>query len=436
MRVLFIATRSPYGQMHGHKMGMRTYIRALNALGHQVTVAAFLVPGDVVDYEDLDTKTYYLPFPSYWTIATNIIKYGLFERKSINECLYLEHSIFQRVHEICQTDAIEFIIADMIRTAPYAARTGVPWILDHEDLLSDRYRMWTTRTSGSENILGYLTGYVPIYFRPAVRWLFRALLKRESRVLASREIHWTNESMASSLRSLQEIDRLAVRTQRRVFCMPVTVPVPEEPIDGLSRRPMSAVFTGGLTYQPNLDALRAYVEKVLPAFARLNVEPPPLTVIGTCPAPLRSGLEHPTIRFLGYLADVNEELKRHQVFFAPIVSGTGIKTKVLEAMACGLPVVGLPEAVSGLSVEPTRHCLVGAGPEEFVQCYVRLMKDPAFAERVGMAGRELVVRSYSIEAAANILEPELRFALSGAQARYHPQNHEHRCAKKRREPPR
>src|ERR1700759_4730764 len=226
MRVLFIGTRSPYGQMHGHKMGMRTYIRALNALGHQVTVAAFLVPGEVIDNEDLDTKTYYLPFPSYWTIATNIIKYGFLERKSINECLYLEQKIFQRVHEICQTHAIEFIIADMIRTAPYAARAGVPWILDHEDLLSDRYRMWMTRASGTENILGYLNGYIPIYFRPAVRWLFRALLKRESRVLASREIHWTNRSLASSLRSLQEIERLAARTRRRVFCMPVTVPVP------------------------------------------------------------------------------------------------------------------------------------------------------------------------------------------------------------------
>jgi glycosyltransferase involved in cell wall biosynthesis len=411
MRVLFIATRSPYGRMHGHKMGMRTYIRALNALGHQVTIAAFSVPGDIADCEDLDAKTYYLPLPSYWAIATNVLKYGLLERKSINECLYLESSIFRRVQEICQTHAIDFIIADMIRTAPYADGAGVPWILDHEDLLSERYRMWTTQASGSENILGYLTGYIPIYLRPGVRRLFQILLERESKVLASREVYWTNKSVASSLRSLQEIQSLAVRTERRVFCMPVTVPIPEHSINGLSRRPMSAVFTGGLTYQPNLDALRAYVQKVLPAFARLNIEPPQLSIIGDCPAPLKDGLEHPTICFLGYVPDVYEELRRHQVFFAPVVSGTGIKTKVLEAMACGLPVVALPDAVSGLSVEPMRDCLVAAGPEEFVQCYLLLTKDPAFAARVGMAGRQLVVRSYSIEVATDILETELKVAL-------------------------
>ena len=414
MRVLFIATRSPHGQMHGHKMGMRTYIHALNALGHQVTVAAFSVPGDVVDREDLDAEIYYLKLPSYWTILTNVIKYGVLERKSINECLYLENSTLQRVREICRTHDIDFIIADMIRTAPYAEGAGVPWILDHEDLLSDRYRMWETRGSGNENILGYLTGYVPIYLRPAVRRLFRILLEREARVLASREVYWTNKSLSSSLRSLHETESLAARTQRRVFCMPVTVPVPKHSTDGLSRRPISAVFTGGLTYQPNLDALRAYIEKVLPAFARLNVKPPRLSIIGTCPEPLKGGLEHPTIRFLGYIPDVNAELKRHQVFFAPIVSGTGIKTKVLEAMACGLPVVALPDAVTGLAAEPMRHCLVAEGPEEFVQCYLRLEKDPGFAERVGLAGRELVVQSYSIDTATEILRAELEFALSAS----------------------
>jgi glycosyltransferase involved in cell wall biosynthesis len=412
MRILFIATRVPYGQMYGHKMGMRTYIKALKSLGHKVIIAAFSVPGDTFDSEDLDAKTYYLPLPSHWTISINVVKYWLPKRKCINECLYLEKSTFRRVHEICQIHSVEFIIADMIRTAPYAEAMGIPWTLNHDDLLSLRYRRWTTYASRNENILGYLTGYVPRYIRPSIRRIFRIMLKSEAELLARREVYWTNKALCSSLRSLTETASLAARTERPVFCMPPAVAVPENSAERLSKRPISAVFTGGLTYQPNLDALRAYVEKVLPAFTQLGVEPPQLSVIGLCPEALKAGLAHPAIRFLGYVPDINEELSRHQVFLAPIVSGSGIKTKVLEAMACGLPVIALPDAVSGILAEHMQHCLVARGPEEFVQFYSLVMNDPAFAERIGRGGRELVIRSYSIEAATEVLGCKLASVLS------------------------
>ena len=412
MRVLFIATRVPYGRMYGHKMGVRSYIQALKALGHEVVIAAFSVPGDAFDSEDLDVKTYYVSLPPRLTIFANAAKYWLLNRKSINECLYFEKKTFQRLHEICQTRGIELVIADMVRTAHYAEAMGIPWILNHNDLLSVRYRRWTTSGSGNENILGYLTGYVPSYIRPTVRVIFRIMLKRESKLLARREVYWTNKALCGSLASLTETASLAARTESRVFCMPPTVAVPENSADRLSERPISAVFTGGLTYQPNVDALRYYVEKVLPAFAQLGVEPPQLSIIGLCPEHLKAGLAHPTIRFAGYISDINEELRRHQVFFAPIVSGSGIKTKVLEAMACGLPVIALPDGISGISAEHMRHCLVAAGPEEFVQYYSLLVNDPAFAERLGRAGRKLVMRSHSIEAATGILGSELASVLS------------------------
>lgn len=417
MNVLFIATRAPYGKMHGHKMGMRTYIKSLQSLGHNVVVAAFSVPGDEVKYEDLGAKTHYLSLPSKIQILLNILRHGTTGKLSLNECLYLNESITEQIQRIVCDDNIEFVVADMVRTAAYAEATGLPWILDHEDLLSERYAMWARRSSGDENILGYLTETVPAFARPMARSIFRKLLARESAVLDRRELHWSDRALASSLRSLEETERLRARTINRAFCMPVSVPVPKRAATRLRARPATAVFTGGLTYQPNLDALRAYVTNVVPEFERQGVALPPLKVIGAAPAELRVGIEHPSIEFLGYVPDVNEELCDAQVFFAPIVSGTGIKTKVLEAMACGLPLIALPAGLTGLSGTAGKDYLLAETPADFVVQYQRVVKDPEFAEAVGARGRQLAISFYSFDAAARSLGKEMTaLAVNGLSA--------------------
>lgn len=403
MNVLFIATRAPYGRMHGHKVGMRTYIRALQALGHTVFVAAFAIPGDEVKEEDLGVVTRYLPMPSKAQVAANLLTHGLSGRRSLNECLYANPEAGGRIRDMAREFAIEFVVADMIRTAAYAESTGLPWMIDHEDLLSERYAMWAGRSSGNENILGYLEQTIPDFAQPMIRKAFRHMMGRESRVLDQRELYWADRSLGNSLRSSEETGRLQQRTRSMAFCMPVSVPIPEQAAQRLCTRPMSAVFTGGLTYQPNLDALRAYVKDVLPEFERQGVEAPTLYVVGAAPDALKAGLDHPKLTWLGYVPSVNEELCKHQVFFAPIVSGTGIKTKVLEAMACGLPLVALPAGLTGLAGEVGRDDLKASDAADFVRQYVTVRDNPARATTLGQAGRALAITHYSIEAATRVL---------------------------------
>ena len=77
--------------------------------------------------------------------------------------------------------------------------------------------------------------------------------------------------------------------------------------------------------------------------------------------------------------DVATELSRHRAFVAPMVEGTGVKTKVLEAMAAGLPVVTTSAGVRGLSVEDGVHCLVADTGEEFLERLEQLARDPELA---------------------------------------------------------
>ena len=69
-----------------------------------------------------------------------------------------------------------------------------------------------------------------------------------------------------------------------------------------------------------------------------------LQMIGYCPDPVRDELTRPGLSFAGYVDDLEGELRQYRGFVAPITTGTGVKTKVLDAMAVGLPVVATPSA--------------------------------------------------------------------------------------------
>jgi glycosyltransferase involved in cell wall biosynthesis len=92
------------------------------------------------------------------------------------------------------------------------------------------------------------------------------------------------------------------------------------------------------------------------------------------------------------------------VYVSAIRYGTGLKSKILEALAMRMPIVCYPGSAVGIDCVSGQHLLVADTPEEFAAHVVNLLRDPARAEQLAASGRQLVEQHYSWESRARAYE--------------------------------
>jgi glycosyltransferase involved in cell wall biosynthesis len=163
--------------------------------------------------------------------------------------------------------------------------------------------------------------------------------------------------------------------------------------------PGSVVFYGSLRNPMNVDALTYLVEDILPRI-RKQVPGAHLTVVGASPSEkmLRRAASDRGITFTGYLDDVREPLARAGVALLPLRFGHGVRGRVYELLAMGVPVVASPVAVAGMDLESGDGLLFADSPDAFADAVARVLGDPELRARLVERGRQLAVSQVSLAA--------------------------------------
>lgn len=160
------------------------------------------------------------------------------------------------------------------------------------------------------------------------------------------------------------------------------------------------VFHGNLSYAPNVQAALDLANDVLPKI-RSQIPKVLLHLVGANPhAAVQALGSRPNVLLSANLPDLRSALCTAEVYVSGVRFGTGLKNKVLEAMALGLPIVCYPGSVSGIDCVPGKHLLVANDPQEFAAHLETLMRRPEMAQQLAKAARELVIEKYSWESKA------------------------------------
>lgn len=168
------------------------------------------------------------------------------------------------------------------------------------------------------------------------------------------------------------------------------------PDERVGKKEGQVVFTGSLSYPPNRQSILWFVRKCWEAV--LKGKPGArLVIIGKNPEEdVKRELEsYGNVEVIGFVQDIRDYIRASQVSVAPIISGSGIKNKILEAWALGLPVVSTPLGAKGLYGEDGRNILLADVPRSFSRQVVRLLEDGGLRERLGREGRANVMENFS-----------------------------------------
>lgn len=152
-------------------------------------------------------------------------------------------------------------------------------------------------------------------------------------------------------------------------------------------------FVGDLSWLPNAEGIRWFRERVWPRVRAMRAEAKAEVLGRGAPADLaRSG--SPDLRFLGEGGDTRPFWERAAVAVVPLLAGGGTRLKILEAAACGVPVVSTPVGAEGLELEAGSEIAIAEDAASFADDVCRLLADPEARRRQAAAARRRVEALY------------------------------------------
>lgn len=376
MKILFLSQRVPYPPNRGDKITTWHLVERMRR-AHEVRCVAFAhderdrqaarelgemgIETTAIDHDERKKKLSALPL--------------LMTKTPLTLGVYGSAELQRRVDELAGWADMAYAYSSSMG-AFLEPHGHLPRVMHLGELDSDKWRQYSERT------------------RFPMSWVYRrewrTLLEFERRVAHA----FTENVLCTPLEQRifeREIPGASSTVLRNGVDLEAFTPAPER------AEPGHLVFTGVMNYYPNVDGCVWFAREVLP---RVRERHPTATfsIVGAHPSPEVRALERlEGVRVTGFVDSVTDWAQRARVAVAPLRIARGIQNKVLEAMACGLPVVGTTSATQGVEGQPGRDYIVADDATAFADGVCKLLEDGPRADELGRAARRFVENHYDWE---------------------------------------
>lgn len=165
----------------------------------------------------------------------------------------------------------------------------------------------------------------------------------------------------------------------------------------------TVLFVGNFKWLPNKDAACFLAKEIWPLIKK-QLPQARLWIVGQNPTKQIKNLAGKDIKIDEGVEDIRQAFGQASVLLAPIRNGRGTKYKVLEAMACELPVVTTPLGVEGMKVVDEREVLIAKGAQKLASQTIRLLSYPSLGREIAKRAKKLIEKKYNWKIISNHLD--------------------------------
>ncbi len=382
MRILHLTSKPPFPPIDGGCKAMAALaeaVRSIDAHADMFTFSTYKHPFHLPNIPDsYKNAIHYAKLHTKPTIFSALV--CLVKGKSYNLSRFYKPEIAKRILNLIEKNKYDVVLFDSLYVMPYIhAIQGVSAAKTIYRAHNIEYTLWESQAKKQTN--------------PILAWYYGILAKQ----LKKEEFNLIKT--CNSIACISQEDAVYLKRKfpsKQIVYLPFSINLRSS----VPAKTLDFYFLGSFEWLPNVEGLRWFIEQVWPDVVK-KFPDACLHIAGkACNINEWQGKQ---IRCYGEVPDADAFIAKFTYCIAPILSGGGVRIKVLEAMAAGKIIFATTKAVEGLSLIHRKHACIANNTEEFVACITEVLKDSGLAGEIATGTRSYIEQHHSHEVVGNIL---------------------------------